>query len=58
MTIKQYLELDKIQEQFRIASIEYIKKHHENINDLQLIQNTFATINLQLQKLTQHFYNQ
>jgi hypothetical protein len=58
MTIKQYLELDKIQETFKILSNDYIKKNQQNINDLQLIQNTFATINLQLQKLTQHFYNQ
>jgi len=58
MTIKQYLELDKIQETFKIITNDYINKHGLNIKELEKIQNTFSNINVQLVKLTQYFYEQ
>ena len=58
MTIKQYLELEKIKDQFNNSANEYLKKHEQKVDDLRIIQNAFSQINLQLIKLTKHFYEQ
>lgn len=58
MTIKQYLELEKIKDQFNNSANEYLKKHEQKVDDLKIIQNSFSQINLQLIKLTKHFYEQ
>jgi len=58
MTIKQYIELDKIKDQFNKMSNEYILKHNHKIDDIELIETTFKTIETQLNTITKYFYEQ
>ena len=58
MTIKQYLELEKIKDQFNNLAHEYLKKHNQKIGQIKIIQNTFAKISYDLETLTKYFYEQ
>jgi hypothetical protein len=58
MTIKQYLELEKIKENFSNSANEYLKKHDQQIKDIKIVQHAFLSIDDQLRKLTKYFYEQ
>jgi len=58
MTIKQYIELDKIKEEFKDRSSLYVHKHKDKIQEIKKIQDTFSSINRQLLALTKYFYEQ
>lgn len=58
MTIKQYIELEKIKDQFNLNAVEYIKKHGKKIEEINKIENTLKNISNELQHLTKYFYEQ
>lgn len=58
MTIKQYLELDKIKENFKDSAMVYLHKHADKILEKKKIQDTFNSITRQLNLLTKYFYEQ
>jgi hypothetical protein len=58
MTIKQYIELDKINDQFNKMSREYIKQFDKKITDINKIKIVFNDIQMQLNNLTKYFYEQ
>jgi len=58
MTIKQYIELDKIKENFKDSTMMYLHKYADKIEEKKRIQDTFSAITRQLNVLTKYFYEQ
>jgi hypothetical protein len=58
MTIKQFIELEKIKQVFNEKTGEYLLKHKGNLDKIAIIENSFLEIKNQLDKLTKYFYEQ